>query len=108
VWLVLGSKDLSSFSFGFHWLETGFTLCAEQLLNQILLGLLDILIAFFQTFFFPLQFPFHFLSGFSGLDVTNHAVEVSEERFGMVINIGFLFSINTEVISLLKGSFIDI
>lgn len=106
--LVLRGKNLSSFSFGFHWLETGLALSTKQLLNQILLSLFNILITLFQPFLLPLQLSLHLLPNLSSLNITNHTVEVSEERFWVIVDVAFLLSINTKIVSLLKCSLVNV
>ena len=55
-----------------------------------------------------MKFFFHFLSGFSCFDISYHTVKISEERFRVIINIAFLFCINSQIISFLHGRFIQI
>ena len=106
--LVLRGEDLSSFSFGFHWLETGLALSTKQLLNQILLSLFNILITLFQPFLLPLQLSLHLLPSLSSLNITNHTVEVSEERFGVIVDVAFLLSVNAKIVSLLKCGLVNV
>ena len=108
MWLVLWGEYFPSFLFRFHRFECSLSLCTEQLLNQIFFSLLDILIPLFCSFFFSLKFLFHFFSCFSCLYIANHAIQVSEEGFWMVIHVAFLFCINAKVIGLLECGLIDV
>lgn len=104
---VLRSKDLSSLSFGFHWLKTRLSLGTKELFNQVPFGLLNVLIVILESILFPLEFFFHLFSGLSGLDVTNHAVQISEERFGVIVDVAFFLIIDSKVIGLFDICLID-
>lgn len=105
---VLGGEDLTSLFFRFHRFEGCFSLHAVDLLYQILLCLLGILITILHPLLSSLKLLLHLLPGFPCLDISDHAVKVSEKGLRVIIYITFLFSINTEIICLLNCSFVQV
>lgn len=104
--LVLGGKNLPPFFLGLHGLKRSLSLHAEDLFDEIFFSLFDIVFSLPEAFLSPLHFFLHFLPGFSGLDVSDHAVEVPEERFRMVIDITFFLSVNPKIVGLFKSGFV--